>query len=76
MKQTTDKRSNRKGSVLFAAICGGILVIIITKAIPMLLAKMMSGMMAMMKSKVEACGCNPQEICQMMTACANAPQEG
>ena len=77
MKQTTDKRSNRVGSVLFAAICGGILVITFTKVIPTLLAKMMSGMMAMMKSKMQACGCNPREMCQlMMTACPNTPQEG
>jgi hypothetical protein len=77
MKETTSKRRLHLGSALLGAICGGILVIITTKAIPTMLAKLMSGMMEMMKSKMEACGCNPQEMCQkMMAACADAPKEG
>jgi hypothetical protein len=77
MKQTTSKRSLHLGSALLGAICGGILVITITKAIPTMLTNIMSGMMGIMKSKMEACGCNPQEMCQkMMAACAEAPKEG
>jgi hypothetical protein len=77
MKQTTSKQSLHLGSALVGAICGGMLVITLTKAIPTMLAKLMSGMMETMKSKMEACGCNPQEMCQkMMAAIADAPKEG
>ena len=75
MKQTISKQSLHLGSALLGAICGGILVIITTKAIPTMLTKLMFGMMETMKSKMEACGCNPQEMCQrMMAAGADNPK--
>lgn len=72
MKQTT---SFHLGSALSGAILGGILVIVASRAIPAMLTKIMSGMMGNMKTKMEACGCNPQEMCQkMMAACPVAPK--
>ncbi len=49
-------------SVLLGAIGGGIVVMIATKAIPTMLANMMSAMMGKMMSQMEASGCNPQEM--------------
>ncbi len=62
MKQTISQRSPYLISTLLGAIGGGILVIIATKAIPTMMANMISGMMRKMISQMGGCGCNPQEM--------------
>lgn len=47
-------------SALLGAIGGGLLVLIATKAIPTMMANMMSAMMGKMMSQMGAGGCNPQ----------------
>ncbi len=68
MKKTISKASPCLISALLGAIFGGILVMVATKAIPTMLTNIMSRLGEMMKSKMEACGCNPQEMCQKMMA--------
>ncbi len=75
MKKTFSHASPCLISALLGAILGGVLVMVATKAIPTMLTNILSGVMGMMKSKMEACGCNPQEMCQkMMAGFAEAPQ--
>ena len=75
MKKTVSQASPFLVSALLGAIFGGILVMVATKAIPTMLTNIMSGVMGVMKSKMEACGCNPPEMCQkMMAAIAEAPK--
>lgn len=76
MKQANSRQSSFWGSALLGAICGGALVVIFTKAVPTMLTKTMSGVMGVMQSKMEACGCNPPEVCQkIMAASAIASEE-
>lgn len=76
MKQTVLQRVPHLGSVLHGAIGGGILVMVATKAIPNMLANLISGVMERMMSKMEASGFNLHEMCQkMMAAFAEAPKE-
>ena len=49
-------------SALLGAIGGGILVLIATRAIPTMMANMMSAMMGKMMSQMGAGGCNPQAM--------------
>lgn len=75
MKQNISQRRSHLVLMLLGAIGGGILVMIATKAIPTMLANLLSGMMGKMMSKMEALGCNPQEMCQkMMATFAEAPK--
>lgn len=76
MKQANSRQSSFWGPTLLGAICGGALVVIFTKAAPTMLTKAMSGVMEVMKSKMEACGCNPSEVCQkIMADSTDAPKE-
>ncbi len=68
MKQTISQRGVHLGSVLLGAIGGGILVMIATKAIPTMLANLLSAMMGKMASHMETSDCNPPEMCQKMMA--------
>ncbi len=65
-RRTMSKNNMRLGldwfSALLGAIGGGILVILLTKAIPTMMANMMSAMMGKMMSRMSASGCNPQEM--------------
>ncbi len=75
MKQSISQRSPYLISVLLGAIGGGILVMIATRAIPTMLANLLSGIMGKMMSKMERSDCNPHEMCQkMMAAFAEAPK--
>ncbi len=75
MKKTVSQASPCLVSALLGAIFGGILVMVATKAIPTMLINILSGVIGVMQSKIEACGCNPQEICQkMMASSTETPQ--
>jgi hypothetical protein len=59
------KNSQFQGFVLAAglgAVGGGLLVAIVTKAIPRMMSKMMSGMMENMMSQMGAGECDPVDI--------------
>lgn len=76
MKKTVCQASPCLISALLGAIFGGVLVMVATKVIPTMLTNIMSGVMGVMKSRMEACGCNPQEMCQkMMASFAEFPKE-
>ncbi len=62
MKQTISQRGSYLIPALLGAIGGGVLVIIATKAIPTMMANMMSGMMRNMMCRMGSSGCNPQVI--------------
>ncbi len=62
MKQTISRRGPYLISALLGAFGGGILVIIATRAIPNMMANMLSGMMGKMMSHMGECGCNPQQM--------------
>jgi hypothetical protein len=75
MKKTVSQASPYLVSALLGAIFGGILVMVASKAIPTMFTNILSGVMGVMKSKMEACGCNPQEMCQkMMASFTETPQ--
>jgi len=75
MMQTVSKQNLHITSVLLGALGGGILVLVATKAIPTMLSSLISAMMGKMISRMEACSCNPQEVCQkMMAAFAEVPK--
>jgi hypothetical protein len=58
-------RSHTRGYILaglIGAAAGGVGVAIFTRAIPVLLSRLMSGMMENMMSQMGAEGCDPEEM--------------
>lgn len=56
---------NRRNYILAAslgAIGGGVLVVVVTRAIPRMMSQMMSGMMRNMMSQMGQAGCDPAQI--------------
>ncbi len=55
----------RKGyliSALLGAVGGGIVVMVASRAIPIMMSRMMAGMMQNMMSQMKASGHNPQDM--------------
>ena len=60
-----DTDSPNKGyvlAVLLGAIGGGVIVALVTRAIPKMMSRIMAGMMQTMMSRMREGGCNPAEI--------------
>jgi len=57
--------SNSKGYILVAglgALGGGVMAILITRAIPRMMSRLMAGMMQNMMAQMKESGCSPSEI--------------
>ena len=74
-----DLISSYKGyfiATILGAVGGGLLVALVTRAIPKIMSQMMAGMMQNMMVRMKEEGCNPAEMCQQMMAnFAETPQE-
>lgn len=58
-------RLDKRGYVITAllgAAAGGLIVLVVTNAIPRMMKHMMSGMMENMRAKMQAEGCKPEEM--------------
>ena len=66
-----DSISSYRGYIiatLLGAIGGGLIVALLTRAIPKIMSRMMTGMMQNMMARMKEEGCNPAEMCQQMMA--------
>jgi hypothetical protein len=62
MNTASEQRKGYAVATLLGAIGGGLFVILATKAIPKMMAQMMSGMMKNLMSGMSENGCNPSEM--------------
>jgi CheY-specific phosphatase CheX len=66
-----DSISNYRGYIIatiLGAVGGGLIVALLTRAIPKIMSQMMAGMMQNMMAQMNEEGCNPAEMCQQMMA--------
>jgi hypothetical protein len=57
-----DTRKNYAVALLLGAVGGGLIVTLVTRAIPKMMTQMMSGMMQNMMSRMSESGCDPAEM--------------
>ena len=62
MNIPNDQRKNYTVTFLLGIIGGGILVSLVTRAVPRMMTQMMSGMMQNMMSHMSESGCDPAEM--------------
>jgi len=58
-------RLDKRGYVittLLGAAAGGLIMLVVTNAIPRMMKRMMSGMMENMRAQMQAEGCKPEEM--------------
>ncbi|CAG0934792.1 hypothetical protein TFLX_03668 [Thermoflexales bacterium] len=66
MQNMNSSRQGYLPAAIAGALIGGLLVLVMTKAIPTMLSQLMRNMMTDMCGQMGECGCNPAEMCACM----------
>ena len=62
MQTPQAEKTNYIISGLLGAAAGGLVMLVLTQAIPRMMQRMMSGMMETMRAQMHAEGCQPEEM--------------
>ncbi len=62
MQPARSDKTNYVIATLLGAAAGGLVMLVVTNAIPRMMKRMMAGMMENMRSQMHAEGCKPEEM--------------